>query len=93
MDDVVGYQELKEITDRAGELYPRKGHQRSWWAARGVDYEGLQQFCLEDAIDTFENVMPQLTADAPLSDVIGGGYAMQTEVGFLLGWLACEQNR
>lgn len=88
-----GYDELKRIT-AAPERYPDIERLNSWWAERGVDHEGLERFCIEDAEDSVKNGMPMLS-DEKLSPygqaVIAAGYAMSTEVGFILGWLAHEQ--
>lgn len=88
------YDDLKDITERAAELYPR-GDEEAWWAARGLDYEGLRQFCLEDGLDSLMNVLPAVDSmhRPTIEALLAGGFAMTTEIGFLLGWIACERAK
>lgn len=93
---MITYADIRSFTadDAAGTLYPL-GDKHEWWTQRGVVYEDLERFCIEFATDTVENVLPYPPEVVLLSPhaQIAAFCAMSTEVGFMLGWLACERSR
>jgi hypothetical protein len=93
---VIGYGELKAIAESAPRGYPDRERLEEWWAERGVDHDGLERFCMEDAADSVENALPTMAGagvDDRLAAVLSAGYAMSTEIGFVLGWIAHERSR
>lgn len=90
---MIGYDEIKAITDQADWLYPPNDDRAGWWAERGIDYAGLTRFCAEDGEDSVDKVLPLVEDGVPPHLLIGAGLAMSTEIGFLLGWLAHEKAR
>lgn len=91
---MIGYDELKAITESAPLGYPDRERLKEWWAERGVDHDGLERFCAEDAHDSLTLALPVLAehSAADRDQIIGAGYAMSTEIGFLLGWIAHERR-
>lgn len=98
---MIGYQDLKHLVSDEGmaELPPivDQDARRRWWAERGVDYPGLERYCVEDGADTAENTIIEALGGAGFSlaalpVVLAATAAMSVETGFMLGWRACERQ-
>lgn len=66
------------------------GEEEVWWAAQGLDYKALYEWCVKDALDSVKMLQEMIengeTGNTPF-EIIQGGYAMSQHIGFIMGWV------